>query len=659
MTSSPITDALDNPVPAARMAEEGDGADLAKRERPPFPPGCPVRPLGISSNIGGSQLCFYLDVNGQLVGLEAGNRHGKNSLIALFGPASDWLEASFPQWSAPKYEGRGKDRRMVAPSEIIGFDQAEASRAMIEECARRGIFDPAGRMRGRGAHRHEANGLIIHYGDKLLASRHKADGAISGWQWHDAGLFDRHVYQAAPAVPRPWHEEVDTVPAEKLLGLLQRWNWRRPLMDPVFLLGWIAAAMVGGALDWRPNIWITGGRGTGKSSINGDDQVIHQLLGDALFRTANASAAAIRQTLQNSTVPVIFDEIEASEDNRRVREVIELARISSSGGKAHRGSQDHNAKEFTLASCFMFSSILIPPLPAQDRSRLGILELEPFKVGAEPPVLANYNLPELGRKLQRRMVDGWPLLMETRAKFQAALSMAGHDARACMQFGTLMACAYRLLNDGVPGDEDVDAWVSKSRPDRMAEISEAESEEASCLAHILTSPVQARGGDEREALSSWVAAAVAGLVKPLDVYADDPGAEKYDKRLQQLGLKLVNASWKPEQRDVSGKVVRSGSWGTSIASKDEPIYLAVAGKHRALDGVFQGTKWSGGVWRQALERYKPEGGIDGPKVKFNHTSQRAVLVPLHVVLDEDDLPPASRREKLLEWKKAQIEGGEA
>ncbi|GGD74002.1 hypothetical protein [Croceicoccus mobilis] len=652
--SDPIRDALASPVVAPVMAQEGEAVELAKRERPPFPPGCPVRPLGISSNIGGSQLCFYLDYNGQLVGLEAGNRHGKNSLIALFGPASDWLEASFPQWSAPKFEGRGKDRKQVAPPEIVGFDQAEASRAMIEECARKGIFDPAGRMRGRGAHRHEANGLVIHYGDKILASKHTAKGEISGWTWYDAGLFQRHVYQAATPIPRPWHEDVDSEPGEKLLGLLNRWHWRRKLMDPVFLLGWIGAAMLGGALDWRPNIWITGGRGTGKSSINGDDQIIHQLLGDAQFRTAEASSAAIRQSLQNSTVPVIFDEIEAEADNRRVNEVIKLARISSSGGKAHRGSQDHNAKEFTLASCFMFSSILIPPLPAQDRSRLGILELQPFKQGAEPPVLANYGLPELGRKLQRRMIDGWPILMETRARFQAALSMAGHDARACMQFGTLMACAYRLLNDGLPDDEAVNAWVDKSRPDRMAEISEAESEQAMCLAHVLTSPVQARGGEEREALSHWVALAVNELMVPLDAFAE--GVGKYDKRLQQMGLKLVNASWHPDERDFAGKVVKPGRWGTSMASKEDPIFLAVAAKHRGLDALFQNTKWAGGVWRQALERFEPEGAIDGPKVKFSHSSQRAVLVPLHVVLDEDELPAESKRDAVLKWREKQKSG---
>jgi predicted ATPase len=33
------------------------------------------------------------------------------------------------------------------------------------------------------------------------------------------------------------------------------------------VLGWIAAATIGGALDWRPSLWITGDLSTGKSTL--------------------------------------------------------------------------------------------------------------------------------------------------------------------------------------------------------------------------------------------------------------------------------------------------------------------------------------------------------------------------------------------------------
>ena len=666
--ADPIAAALDNPLPAPRLAEAGDpGPELGggNYERPAFPPGSPVKPLGISSGIDGTQRCFYLNWNGQLVGLEANNRHGKLGLIALFGPASDWLEANFPQWSAPQYEGRGKDRVQTKSSEIVGFDQAEAARALIEECVRRGIFDPTGKMRGRGAHPWGRGGLIVHHGDRLLVSKQRAGtGEVTGFDWHDVGLFDRHVYPAAEPIPRPATKSVSPAASLAVLKLLRTWQWKRELLDPRFLLGWIGAAMLGGALKWRPNIWLTGGKGTGKSTLNGRDEVMHQLFGDGVFRTGNASAAAIRQSLKNSTVPVLFDEIEASEDNRRVNEVIELARVASSGDVMHRGGQDHQAHEFTIRSAFQFSSINIPPLQPQDRSRLAILELKPFAPGTPPLDIAGElakarftDLAEVGRQLQRRMLDGWHRLEATKAKFHEALAAKGHVSRACDQFGTLLACADLLLNDEIPDDEEVAEWADRCAPDRMAEISEATADESACLNHILTSMVQARGGDEREMLGTWIGRAVASAIAPLLNPESGPGDRSAD-RLQQYGLKLVNPVWHGEERDVSGGVTKTARWGAAQFMSGVPGYLAVANSHQALSGLFQSTHWKGGTWKAALAR--TEGAIEPVKVKFGKmVSAWAVLIPLAAVLDDSELPDASKPGAAAGWLAEQQKGAGA
>lgn len=671
-TANPIAAALDNPQPAPNMAQPGDLApELDRWERPPFPRGGPVKPLGNTQGIDGTQKCYYLNFNGQLVGLEMGNRHGKNSMIGLYGPASGFLEANWPQWSAPQYEGRGKDRVLVKESEIIGFDQAEASRAHIEECLRLGIFDPAGRMRGRGAHRmgHSA-GMVLHCGDKLLFSRLKSDGTVRDWHWTDPGLLDGYVYTAASPIPRPAHEAEGVGAGEKLLKLLATWNWKRELLDPRFALGAIGAGMIGGWLGWRPNVWVTGGRGTGKSTLNGKDGLLHQVFGEGVFRTADTSAAGLRQSLKNSTVPVMIDEAESEDDNRRILDVVKLARIASSGDNLTRGGNDHQAHEFTLQSTFWFSSIIIPPLQASDRSRLAILELKPLRDDAPKMNLRKHGLGELGKRLHRRMIDALPRIEETADRFRAALQAVGHDARACDQFGTLLACADALLEDwdtadGLPPDEELNTWAQLCRPERIAEVSAAQSDELACLYHLASSPAQSRGGEERETIGTWIGRAVHHAAVPLlDRATASSADENAGKRLEQLGLKLVNPLYRREERDLAGKLVKAGRWGAQNFHAGEPGYLAVAWSHEALGDVFKGTKWQGGGWRQILARC--EGAIDGVKVSLARMKYNTVLVPLHVLFADDDddrredrtLPDASSKAAVAKWIAEQIEGGE-
>ncbi|WP_374414273.1 hypothetical protein [Novosphingobium colocasiae] len=656
----PIRAALDNPMAAPEFAQAGDTAPetghQGEDDYERFPPGCPIKVLGNQQDITGKQTCYYLNFNGQLTGLEAGNRHGKNALAALFGPSMGWLEANFPQWSKPRmeYNKDSKKWEQVEPPRIVGLDQAKAAQALIIEAVRKGVFEPAGRMRGRGAHRPDAGvgGLVLHCGDKILASVPKVAGGIKGWRWIDTGQHERYVYPAAEATPRPWHEEVDAVPAEKLLALLKTWQWKRPLLDPVLVLGMIGASLIGGALPWRPHVWITGGAGTGKSTLNGKDGLVHRLLGTGMFRTSNTSAAGIRSHLKNSTVPVMIDEREAEKDNRGNDAILELARIASSGDNATRGSADHSGVEFTLQSCFWFSSILIPPLLPQDRSRLAILELLPLPGNTPAPAaLQTTDFGEMGRMLLRRMVDGWPRLAETKARFHEQLAAMGHSARACDQFGTLLACADVLISDdvhAVPSDEDMGHWVAECRPQRMAEVTEATPDHEACVQHILTSLQQSRGGDEREQIATWVARAVNFA---MDGMLADDQARKANDKLHQIGLKLVNVRRYGEVTK-DGKVTPA-RWGAMAFDKDLPGFLAVAHKHQGLEKVFEGTVWQGGVWRQSLGRVPdgPQGAVD---CKFGHAKGRAVLVPLSAVLDEDDLPNACKAEVSAQWLREQL-----
>jgi adenylylsulfate kinase-like enzyme len=84
----------------------------------------------------------------------------------------------------------------------------------------------------------------------------------------------------------------------------------------MLLLGWTGCALIAGALPWRPHVWVTGSSATGKSTLQ---KALEHLLDGGALHTQDATEAALRQLLKQQTLPVLFDELEANEDNRRAR----------------------------------------------------------------------------------------------------------------------------------------------------------------------------------------------------------------------------------------------------------------------------------------------------------------------------------------------------
>lgn len=611
-----IRAALDAPVDAPRLARAGDQAPAGGRDdddtldRPRVPRDCPVKALGVGVD---GQSCWYLNVLGQLVVL-APRDHGKNNLNVMFAPRSHLLSKYWPRWSEEK---RNRQGEVTKASEIVGFKQDDASEALINACGEAGIFDAQGRVRGRGAHKGRNGALIVHYGDKVMVTRRTVLGAPAPAEWYDTGLHDRYVYPAASPTPRPAPSDAacDTGPVEALLGLISTWNWRRGSLDAMLALGWIAQCAISGGLAWRSHLFVTGGRGTGKSSFNGKDGLVDRLLGDGALRTGSATEAAVRQLLRAQTIPVIFDEFEPNAFNQhKLAAVLELARVASSGGDVHKGSSDHKAAEFVLNSCFQFSAILTPHMEPQDRSRFAVLELEPFAAGAPKLDLEGAGLPAIWAVLARRMLDGWHRWPATFLAYHDALTARGHSARSADTFGTLLAAADLALYDFMDA-EVLDDWALACAPERLAEVHDAPEDHASCLNHLTTSTLQARGGDLRETIGTWVARAV-GADRDLQVGARE--------KLGEIGLKMVNLRSTP-----------SGGWGAVDHLAGAACYLAVAQTHRSLAELFGATKWQAGGWSQTLAR--APAAMRGVKAKFARQSLTAVLVPIELVVEADEV----------------------
>jgi hypothetical protein len=102
------------------------------------------------------------------------------------------------------------------------------------------------------------------------------------------------LYTRGKPTIEPWHEPVaaDESPAKRILDDLATWNWQRPYLDPVLVLGWIASSLMGGALKARPIVFTTGGHGVGKSTLH---ELITNTLQGVVNTAVDTTAAGIYQ----------------------------------------------------------------------------------------------------------------------------------------------------------------------------------------------------------------------------------------------------------------------------------------------------------------------------------------------------------------------------
>lgn len=599
-------DTADNPLRAVRGAAEqvqpsapaltGDpGNRNGSMRRPPgLPEDCPVHALGHKS----LEVFFFIGADGSFKAIRDKD-FTQNKMLALYGGSDDYLESTWP--------------RLGAKGAVTGLDTVRCYADHMAACVRMGPWDPSNRMRGTGGWREPDGTLVLHCGTLLVAK--KPGGGEETRKPGEVAPSDdgrRYVYAKAEAEPRPWPDRVEGKAIRKLLEAFGTFAWKRAEADATMLLGECVCMILGGALKWRPLMWVTGDKGTGKSTLH---EMLDHLLGGTLVRASDTSAAGIYQALKFSSRPVALDEMEASEDNRRAQTVIQLARQASSGGVVLRGGQDHAGVEFTARSCFLFSSINVPPLLGQDRSRFAILELETWN--GEAHGLDADALHTLGRKLRRRVLDGWPKWEERLDLWRQGLKRAGHSDRTADQFGALLAGADLALADKLPHADNVDEEIERFGLKHLAEQADDLADWQKMLDHVSTNPMAAQRNGR------WVNAAHLMEIQTgrLAVDGDAVAAQQAAARdLEAVGLKLVQSM---------GEELPKGWW------------LAIANSHQGLARLFETptrTHWAArsgtvGVWVQAARRVP--GAIWADKqLRFNGVRMRVTFVPIGFVLPE-------------------------
>lgn len=615
-----------------------------------MPAGCPVEPLGTENN-----QFYFLTALGELRSLAADKVANKH-IVGMFAPFTDYL---FDKWPRMKeVETRDARGKLVKDAEgntvtewiVTGWRADDVSMLLMRVAAAKGVWNARDKVRGRGAHRDGSGQLILHCGNHVLA----------GGSWAKPGVLDGMVYPTAPAIPKPgpagvqFAIEVDGEEREVPIGIatlhwLRHWSWARPGIDPMLALGWIAIARLGGAIAWRPTGWLTGGAGEGKSTLM---DLIGDLFDCGLLKLEATSEAAVRQLLGQDTLPVVLDEQESEEDDRQMQAIIKLARIAASGGNVGKGGSDHVGHQFTARSCFLFSSILIPPLLPADKSRMAVLELKRLPPGAREPRIVR---PERKSERQamcaaitRRMVDNWGRWERTFEAFSDALIDYGkHRGRGAKVFASLLAAAHIMLDDDPPEDAELIHWGQELAVSRLAELADNDGDDRRVIQHLGTCLVQLAGSGSQRLVSEWVQQAVATASVPGEEGEAESRRRSARDALARIGIGIFVG--KDRKRDAE-------------EAPDKPLpvpgrqYLVIANAHQGLGKLFAESGWKGragasGVWSQSLKRI--EGSIPNERQRIGGVLMACTLVPIEAMWGDDT---ASAEAKVAQDQTQEVDG---
>lgn len=549
-------DGRDPPPPSAPDGEDEKPAEWKLKKNPvkPLPKNCPIICLGKQ----GIDLCFYLTPAParEFVALD---KHDAGALRLLFAGSIPWLWAFHPKFK----EQTG---------EQTNWDAARTADSLIDACGKLGPFDPAERLRGVGAWRGDKGELIWHFGDRLW------DGA----EWREPGRIGRYVYPGAPALPHPAEDEPSDGDMNAFLKLLDTWNWQAEWdTDPetgqqrdidgsghklsaLLLLGFIASALVGGALKWRCMVWLTGDAGSGKTTLQ---ELIEMVMGDSIVAASDATSAGIYQAVGYSTRAAGIDEAENDPFSPKMKSMVELVRQSSSGGKILRGSSDPKKwRGFTARSSFLLSSIIIPPLETADVQRIALLNLGALPEGANLPPLDRDRFALFGQRLRRRLLANWPRWQETLSIYRQTLISLGHDNRSADQTGGLLAMA-DMVRHG-PAAPDSETVMLMCAPFDLRQVRREDTTSEQMLNWLISIALDVFRGGTRMTIGTLVSAA-AGII---DLAGADTTPVSCAHALQAHGVfveGLKDDAWVtlPNQAHGLAKLFEGTRWGTRPGAK--------------------------------------------------------------------------------------------
>ena len=473
-----------------------------------------------------------------------------------------------------------REEQGVAGGRKVNWTEAGAN--VMTRCVRAGVYNPD-RIRGRGVWIDKdvkgADRVILHAGEELYLTREAEDTLTVPF----ARIRSRWYYTRTRPIITDEGDGVDymtqATDAEglEIREMLKLLRWQSPVHADL-LAGWIATAMVCGALPWRTHCWVTGNQGSGKSTVV--DKLVGALLGDiALYPLGTTTEAGLRQAIGSDARPVIFDESEGDKHKEERRQaIIQLMRQSSSDtrGLIMKGGANHESKSFTMRSAFLMSSIGVGLKEAADLTRTAVLTLKPseacslselktmeeqFQRLQSSILTIRRDMPQ--RLLARQMANIWALKKNIET-FKEVIATSMANRRIGDQLGTLLAGAYSLSSKRAITRGACQKYLDSYDWSEFTSVTTVR-EDIALMHHICGSliKVETRNGTQDRAIGELLHALIfAGHAEDPDVYPPKAVAtlSRYGLRIDESKLGVWIATNVATLNRLMGSSVYSEGW---------------------------------------------------------------------------------------------------
>jgi putative DNA primase/helicase len=450
-----------------------------------------------------------------------------------------------------------------------------ASHDLIQTATQIGPFNSM-RIRGTGVWLDEGR-VVINTGSSLI---------LDGKEMSLASIKSWYVYvQTINRIPNLHPNPLSVEEAKQLVDVCcYGVNWKDK-KSGILLAGWLAIARIAGVLPVRPHIWITGGKGSGKSTVM--EMIVNNALGGPkgkVYPQGSSTEAGIRQSLKSDSLPIIFDEFETTAQNKeKIASIIELMRQSWShtNGSILKGSASGSAVQYNLSFCACVASIRVSLDNDADKSRFSVLELALADVEGWPSLREEFLkiTPEFGERLFARSAGKIPTILASYEVFYRIFAIK-YGARFAQQNGMLTAAFFSIISDQVC--TQIEARQLIESVNWTEEVRESkETDEYDCLNHLLSQRIR------YDADKSIGEDTIGSIIQNND-------------SLPIKGLKAY------------GMLLDDG-------------LLSIANKHSQLAKFYERTKWVD--WKKSLARL-PGAMPSNSAVNFSGVRSRAIIIPL-------------------------------